>query len=503
MSLLQLQGTYEQQHSIVYEYDSTAPPIGVGGMGNVYAGTCRHLLTGAVREVAIKKLSPLPPHIIEKARREAAIRIKSDNLIEMIAFVETHPPTANGEPQYYVISELLHCVSLADVFKGRFNDFEGRMIPAAQELSELQKRDPSAFAVHVITRVLSGMTALHDQGYIHRDIDPTNIVITNEGHIKLIDFGICKHIGTLNSNVEHELGTVQGTFVGKPEYAAPELIDGLIDSQNYSTDVYAVGVLMYKCLTGDLPFSGSRLSIMQKHRDQKVKVPVKNISDLSMRAIVAKACQKQQQKRYQTATEMRYAIEHRADESRRPLLYMAVIAVMVAIIAVVTFWHAPHKDVVLSPDEVYAEALKMMDSSDADTLRAGVELMDSIAHTGHVEAMYGLSCIYTFLKNDNTNILRQQLLGIDPKTKESEALSLYWLNKVVQATDSAHARALYSLGSYYAAGKGGLHPDLGRASRIFELAGRWALKENDEEIAQKAIVRKNRCDSLIKINVNY
>lgn len=503
MSLLQLQGTYEQQHSIVYEYDSTAPPIGVGGMGNVYAGTCRHLLTGAVREVAIKKLSPLPPHIIEKARREAAIRIKSDNLIEMIAFVETLPPTANGEPQYYVISELLYCVSLADVFKGRFNDFEGRMIPAAQELSELQKRDPSAFAVHVITRVLSGMTALHDQGYIHRDIDPTNIVITNEGHIKLIDFGICKHIGTLNSNVEHELGTVQGTFVGKPEYAAPELIDGLIDSQNYSTDVYAVGVLMYKCLTGDLPFSGSRLSIMQKHRDQKVKVPVKNISDLSMRAIVAKACQKQQQKRYQTATEMRYAIEHRADESRRPLLYMAVIAVMVAIIAVVTFWHAPHKDVVLSPDEVYAEALKMMDSSDADTLRAGVELMDSIAHTGHVEAMYGLSCIYTFLKNDNTNILRQQLLGIDPKTKESEVLSLYWLNKLVQATDSAHPRALYTLGLYYAGGKGGLGVDYGRASRMFELADRWALKNNDEEIARQALARKKLCDSLIKLNVKY
>lgn len=503
MSLLQLQGTYEQQHSIVYEYDSTAPPIGVGGMGNVYAGTCRHLLTGAVREVAIKKLSPLPPHIIEKARREAAIRIKSDNLIEMIAFVETLPPTANGEPQYYVISELLHCVSLADVFKGRFNDFEGRMIPAAQELSELQKRDPSAFAVHVITRVLSGMTALHDQGYIHRDIDPTNIVITNEGHIKLIDFGICKHIGTLNSNVEHELGTVQGTFVGKPEYAAPELIDGLIDSQNYSTDVYAVGVLMYKCLTGELPFTGSRLAIMHKHRDMREKVPAKNVSDPRMRVVVAKACQKQQQKRYQTATEMRYAIEHGDGGSRRPLLYVAAVAVLAVIIAVIIVWFTPHKDVVLSPDEMYAEAQRMMDSPDVDTLRAGVALMDSIAHTGHIEAMYGMSRIYTFRANDNSNTSRQELLGIDPNTKESEVLSLYWLNKLVQATDSAHARALYSLGSYYAAGKGGLHPDLGRASRMFELAGRWALKNNDEEIARQALARKNLCDSLIKLNVKY
>lgn len=501
MAIIQLQGTYEQQHSIVYEYDSSAPPIGVGGMGNVYAGTCRHLLTGMVREVAIKKLVPLlPSHIIEKARREASIRIKSDNLIEMIAFVEIAPLLESEEPQYYVISELLHCVSLADVFRGRFNDFEGRKIAFAKDLYELQKESPSAFASRIVTRVLSGLTALHDQGFIHRDIDPTNIVITAEGHIKLIDFGICKHIGTLSSSPEQGTGTVQGTFVGKPEYAAPELISGLIDSQNYSTDVYAMGILMYRCLTGELPFSGNRLAIMQKQSNLKEKIPVKNIRDVKMRGIVRKACSKQQKNRYQSATEMRYAIE-RGEEGTRHLPYYIGSVVVAVVIALLLSWTFQRKGTICTTDDLYRQASSLMESSDVDSLRSGVALMDSLAKGGHVDAMYEMSRLHTYLKNDSSIISRQKLLGIDPMTKESENISQNWLRGVVQASDSTHAKALYSLALFYAAGKGGLSQDLVKAFRLFELAGVSALKSNDEEIAKKAVDRMNQCDSILRTNI--
>lgn len=496
MTIQQLQGTYEVQHSIVYEYDLTSTPIGVGGMGNVYAGTCRNLLTGAVREVAIKKLmSSLPVHIIEKARREASIRIKSDNLVEMIAFVEKESSSTFEESQYYIISELLHCVSLADILKGNFNDFSGCEIGFARELFELKKSNSKDFTVKIITQVLSGLMALHDQGYIHRDIDPTNIVVTNEGHIKLIDFGICKQIGNTTDTEKKGAATIFGTYMGKPEYSAPELANGLIDSHSYSTDIYAVGILMYQCLTGELPFKGSRFYIMQKQGDMKVNIPVRNIRDSNMRAIVRKACKKQQKKRYQSATEMRYDIEKRLNNTNINCYYYMGIAAII-VLGMALCWrlvsqYPPSSD-------VYTEATIMMDSPDVDSLRAGVCIMDSLAHSGDVDAMYEMSSLYTSYTNDSVIALRQLRLGIDPKNEEAQAIALKWLMEIVHVSDSTHYKAMYSLGTFYAAGRGGLSRDYHKAYRLFELAGRWALKNNDETYATTAVNKMKKCEVKLK-----
>lgn len=504
MAIVQLQGTYEVQHSIVYEYDTSFPPIGIGGIGDVYAGVCRNLKTGMERKVAVKCLrQDLPQHIIEKARREVSIRIKSDNLLEMIAFVETESDSPQKGSNYYVVSELLHCVSLADVFKGRFNDFAGKEITFARKLYELQKTDATAFTVKVITQLLSGMMLLHDKGYIHRDIDPTNIVVTSDGHIKLIDYGICKHIGsigsdeTLVSGQPVHLATVQGTYIGKPEYSAPEQIDGLSDMQTYATDVYAVGILMYQCLTGRLPFSGNRYDIMQQQRNMKVRVPIKNIRDVRMRAIVRKACEKSQPKRYQSATEMRYAIECGKEPQNRLLYYITGIAMAVILGIVISMTILWQENAETSCENRYVEALEMIQSSDTETLRTGIQLMDSLARGGNIDAMYEMSRIYTSCKDPKVKIC-QHILGINPRSRESHLQALKWLNATIHQSDSTHAKSLYSLGWFYVIGTENLSKDYTKAHRLFEIAGREALKNNDEETATLALEKMHKCEALIK-----
>ena len=108
-------------------------------------------------------------------------------------------------------------------------------------MNDFQKQ-PDHFAKTIIKAALSGLMALHDAGYIHRDIDPSNIFITEDEHIKIIDFGIFKQMKNLTTN-DRAL-TVAGAFMGKPEYASPELALGDLKHQNQTTDIYAMGVLL-------------------------------------------------------------------------------------------------------------------------------------------------------------------------------------------------------------------------------------------------------------------
>ena len=166
-------------------------------------------------------------------------------------------------------------------------------------------KDRSAFSVRVIRNVLSGLMALHDAGYIHRDIDPTNIMLTKDGRIKIIDFGIAKKVSNLGSR-DRSL-TVSGIFIGKPEYAAPELVLGDIKHQDATTDIYAVGILLYQCLVGSVPFKGPRHEVLEMQ--QKKDLPLRNIKDSRLRAIVAKATNKKQSKRYHSVAEFRAALD--------------------------------------------------------------------------------------------------------------------------------------------------------------------------------------------------
>ncbi len=308
MPIIKLQTEKERQNRISYQYDPSLPPIGEGGMGKVFEGVCVNEWNGSTRPVAIKFMfEDLPESAYERSRRESEIQLRNDNLVEMLGFIEFEEEVCGTmKRRCHVVSELLTGVSLDDLLEGKTTDRNGQDVPYAVKLLQDYKQDPEHFAKTVVMSVLSGVLALHDAGYIHRDIDPSNIMITADGHIKLIDFGIAKQMNSLTTS-DKSL-TVSGKFMGKPKYAAPELVLGDVRSQNRTTDIYAIGILLYQCIVGHTPFEGTQLEVLEKQL--KEKLPLDIIKNKSLRNIIATACQKKQNLRYQTCSEMRVALEN-------------------------------------------------------------------------------------------------------------------------------------------------------------------------------------------------
>lgn len=308
MSVIRLQGETEKSQGVYYEIDTSYNPLGVGGMGAVYRGV-RVESSGLRRDVAVKFLyDDLPEKAIQRAKLEASIQIHNENLVEMFGFVEIPQLRPDGSmiKRYHVASELLTGVTLFDLLKGKTTDKEGNSIPYAIQLfGELQK-NREQFARTVIRKVLSGVMALHDAGYIHRDIDPSNIMITGDGKIKLIDFGIAKRLE--DSVYSGHQMTMMGTMLGKASYAAPELVDGDIIHENCTTDLYAIGILFFELVTGELPFSGSssEVATMQKF----TPMPLSKVTNNAIRAVIGKATQKARDERFQSAAEFRVALDN-------------------------------------------------------------------------------------------------------------------------------------------------------------------------------------------------
>ena len=320
MAIIKLKGNSPQDKHIYYEFDSSSEPLGEGGMGKVYRGRQISELTGVSRDVAIKFMfDGLSKSVIDRARREASIQVTNENLVEMMGFIETSTtgPDGAAHPHYHVVSELLTGVMLADLLKGVVTTKDGRPVAFAQNLYRMYTEDRSGFALVIMKSIAAGIMALHDKGFIHRDIDPTNIMVTDQGKIKLIDFGIAKKLPNRKTASGDALTTQDssltrtGQFIGKPQYAAPELIKGDIDYQNETTDIYAMGILFYQLLVGQLPFTGPQTKVEDAQLHQNT--PVKNITGMKhaadFRAVVAKATDKRQEKRYQTAAELRAALD--------------------------------------------------------------------------------------------------------------------------------------------------------------------------------------------------
>lgn len=349
MVIVRLQGDAERCQGVYYEFDIQSKPLGVGGMGKVYLGTRVAINTGTRIPVAIKALfEDATEGIVERARREASIQLKHENLVEMMGFVETFDANSmgGGVKHYHVISEYINGVMLSDLLCGMTKNQYGEELEAAQRLYMEYTNNRINTSIGIIKQVLSGVMALHDNGYIHRDIDPSNIMVTADGKVKLIDFGIAKKLKTLGSSDKSLTAT--GAFIGKAQYAAPELVTGDVPHQDATTDLYSIGILLYQLVVGKLPFVGPTHTVLdaQLHKN----IPLNDIHNSDCKRIIARATRKSQPNRYQSAAAFRVDLDKvKIDNSVVKNKYAVGIAVFAAcIVALLTWklWNPKHDDIV-------------------------------------------------------------------------------------------------------------------------------------------------------------
>lgn len=377
MNIIRLQGDAEKRSGIYYEYDVDATPLGEGGMGRVFKGYRVVERTGERMPVAIKAIyDNIPERVVERARREANIQLDNDNLIRMYGFVETISHYEGGtksKVHYHVIMELLVGVTLEDIMNGVTSDQNGMQIPFAAELYSQYTQNRNAAVVRIMKSILSGLMALHDKGYIHRDIDPSNVMVTIDGKIKLIDFGICKQIVSLES-LDKAL-TATGVFMGKVNYAAPELVLGDVKSQSYTTDIYALGILLYQLCAGHLPFSGTDQDILSANL--RSSLPMKDIRGNDFKRIIRKATEKVQSKRYASVAELRVDLERvsinkKELDTRKIVIYVGTAAIALTLLTCGILLFNNESDnkseiIVKQPtcEELFNEAVTMLTKTDS------------------------------------------------------------------------------------------------------------------------------------------
>lgn len=420
-----------EETNVYYEFDTSQKPLGEGGMGRVYQGKQIEEVGNGLRkerEVAIKcLLEDLPEHAIKRSRREASIRLKNDNLVEMIDFVETHEGYTT---HYHVVSELLKGLNLDELLEGRTTNHDGKPNPTAERLLHNYKENRKSFVGEVFRNILSGIMALHDAGYIHRDIDPSNIMVTSNEKIKLIDFGIAKKVDEL-STTEKSL-TSPGQFIGKPYYAAPELLLGDLKQQSYTTDVYALGIVLFQLMTGHLPFEGTFQEVYEKQ--MREKLPLSEVKDKTIRKIIEKATEKEQKKRYQSAAEFRVdidkwiaespktakspkpaspAIKPRSNSVSKPIgKWIGLAAAGLAVIGLVAYFATrppkppkvdPKEEVVEIPVDVVEEVAVAEPASvdrakelllDKNTASDGLDMLQRLVDENDYDATFLLSRLY-------------------------------------------------------------------------------------------------------------
>ena len=472
MYIKRLQGQLEKRSGYYYEFDLHSKPLGEGGMGVVYKGFKVSETTGSRVVVAIKAMfEGLPVEVYERAEREASIRLRNDNLVEMLGFISETEIDSYGQKKnsYYVVSEYLNGVVLSDLLAGQFKDKDGIEIPYAKQLYTNYVSNRVKTSVEIIKSVLAGISALHDKGYIHRDIDPNNIMVTDGGNIKLIDFGIAKYVRSLGT-IDKSL-TATGKFIGKAEYASPELVLGDVRNQGYPTDIYAIGVLFYRLLVGKLPFVGSTYELLQMQLNNKV--PVGNISHPIFRKNVKKATEKKIADRYSTAVELRVDIDKAAEYN--PNVFQkywkqgtVILLSSVACALLIFYLTKPQQQILVQPtntaDKIvinepainepkveikldFNTALAKLNSKDKNIAQQGLNMMIDLAEKKDCKAINELGLTYcTYKKVQSAQVKeRREILGL---SKNTETLSIEYLASI-KDNDTISVYALYTLGYSY------------------------------------------------------
>jgi len=156
-----------------------------------------------------------------------------------------------------------------------------------------------AESLDIARQLAEALAYLHVQGVIHRDLKPENIIVTPDGDVKVIDFGIARDRGSRRLT-----WTKLSNVVGTPDYMSPEQIGGRRGDER--SDVYSVGVILYEMLTGHLPFSGDPWAVMRAKTREEPLPPAYFVPQLDpgLDAIVCKAISRDARQRHRSASEL-------------------------------------------------------------------------------------------------------------------------------------------------------------------------------------------------------
>ena len=264
--------------------------IGEGGMANVYLAHDTIL----DRDVAVKILRgdlADDEKFVRRFQREAisASSLSHPNIVEMYDVGE-------DDGQYYIVMEYVEGKTLKSLIKRR----------GALTLPEV---------IDIMLQLTSAVACAHDSYIIHRDIKPQNVLIKEDGTVKITDFGIAM---ALNSNELTQTNSVMGSV----HYLPPEQANG--SGATIKSDIYSLGILMFELLTGNLPFKGEN-AVEIAIKQMREKIP--SVCEInphipqSVENIILKACAKNPKNRYDNVLEMHDDIktclnEERKDEKR-------------------------------------------------------------------------------------------------------------------------------------------------------------------------------------------
>ncbi len=273
--------------------------IASGGMATVYLGRQRGQ-AGFARTVAIKRLHPQhakEPDFVAMFLDEArlAARIRHPNVVPTLDVVAT-------EGELFLVMEYVQGESLA------------RLLRASRQKKE---RPPTRVIAAIMADTLHGLHAAHEAtsekgdplGLVHRDVSPHNILVGSDGAARVVDFGVAKASGRIQT-------TREGQLKGKIAYMAPEQITGSVTRK---TDVYAASVVLWEALTTKRLFSGENdASVMNQVINSKVSPPGQHVEGLdpAWDEIVLKGLERDEERRWATARDMAMAIESRLQLAR-------------------------------------------------------------------------------------------------------------------------------------------------------------------------------------------
>ncbi|GFP29447.1 protein kinase domain-containing protein, partial [Candidatus Hakubella thermalkaliphila] len=250
--------------------------IGTGGMADVYLA--EDLLLD--RQVAIKIMHPqlaADPTFVERFKREAraVANLQHQNIVNVFDW-------GADEEIYYLVMEYLKGQNLKDFLNSR--------APLTPDT-----------VVDIASKICDALTEAHDHEIVHRDIKPQNIILTENGELKVTDFGIARAVSATMTRT--------GSILGTAHYISPE--QALGRKVDVTSDIYSLGVLMYEMLTGDLPFRGDNpINIAMKHINEDPLPPSRLRDDIppGLERVIMKALNKDPAYRYPSAAEMKEAL---------------------------------------------------------------------------------------------------------------------------------------------------------------------------------------------------